>query len=207
MIKSIGIPLLLILPAFLVAQEPYKETPFQLGLDPDKPNPIGLTGRLKVHAARAASPRVFLVYAAIAGVDQATNAYGAWGGGAEAYGKRYATEFGRNFMRETMAFGMDGILKTDPRYYRSKPNASFGGRIGNALLQVFVTRTDSGRKVPAIASLGSAFAAGQISTLWLPPRDSQFSDGLGYSAWLIGGDAGRNLLREFWPDIKRKLHH
>jgi hypothetical protein len=206
MLRSIGFILLLILPACLLAQEPYKETPFQLGLDPDKPTPIGLTGRLKVHATRAAAPRVFLEYAAIAGIDQATNAYGAWGGGAAAYGKRFGTEFGRNFIRETLAFGMDEILRTDPRYYRSK-STTFKGRLGNALLQVVVTRTESGRKVPAIASLGSAFAAGQISTIWLPPNDAKFHDGLGYTAWMLGGDTARNLLREFWPDIKRVLHH
>jgi hypothetical protein len=206
MLKLNGILLSLFLPACLLAQEPYKESPFAPGLDPDKPSPITLTGKLKVHASRGVSPRTAVLYLFVAGFDQATNSPGAWGRGAEAYGKRYGSDFGRNVIRESIAFGMDGILKTDPRVYRSR-RTSFVGRLGDAFAQTVVTRTDSGKRVPAIASLGSAFAAGQISTIWLPERDSRFSDGLIYAGTQLAGDATRNVCREFWPDIKHLFHH
>ena len=118
----------------------------------------------------------------------------------------YASSVGRGIVRETVSSGGDAIFKTDPRIYQSD-STGFAPRLRDALVQVIVARTDSGKRVPAFANVGSAFAAGQVSTLWLPRNDAHFSDGLVYAGVMLLGDAGRNVFREFWPDVRRKLHH
>lgn len=195
----------LLIPTGMLAQEPYVDSPFALGVDPGKITPLDLSGKLKIHALRAGSPRVLATYLFVSGFDQIKNSPGEWGRGADGYGKRYASNVGRNGIREVIAFGLDGALKSDPRFYRSA-KTSFSGRLGDAMLQTILVRSDSGRRVPAVAGLASAFAAGQISRIWLPTRDATFGDGAVYGASLLGSDFGRNVIREFWPDVKRKFH-
>jgi hypothetical protein len=206
MLKTFGLLLMLLIPAALFAQDPYSNSIFAPGADPDKITPMSLDGKFRTHLSRALSPQVFVTYLAVAAVDQGINSPKGWGQGWGAYGKRYATGLGRNFIRESIAFGMDGVLKTDPRVYRSR-KTSFGGRLTDALVQTFVTRNDAGHQVPAVAAISSAFAAGQIATIWQPRGGDNFSRGLVAGATLLGSDAARNVFREFWPDIKHKFHH
>jgi len=78
-------------------------------------------------------------------------------------------------------------------------------RIAYAASRVFVIRSDSGSNQFNFSELlGSGVAAG-ISNAYHPaPR----SLGNSISIWWtqIGWDAASYELKEFWPDLKRKLH-
>jgi hypothetical protein len=193
-------------PAQSPVDVPYRDTVFAAGENPDTKVEWDLKRKLGTHASRMFSFPVVVFYAADAGVAQATNTPGKWGQGAEAYGKRFANLYGQNVIRETLSFGLDGLFKTDPRVYRSR-KTSFGGRLGDAFVQTLVRRTDSGKHVVNVAGIGSAFAAGQIARAWLPTRDASFGDGVYYGALFLAGDFGRNVCKEFWPDVKRMFHH
>jgi len=112
----------------------------------------------------------------------------------------------RDIVREMLGFGLDSALHTDPRVYRST-HPHFLGRLCDALSQVVITRTDSGGRAPAIANVASAFAAGQIQTIWMPANDAHTRNGLVSGGIMLLGDASRNVMREFWPDIERKFGH
>jgi hypothetical protein len=195
---------LLVIPAALCAQK-YNDSIFVYGLIQGEAAPLTVTENARIHALRGIGPRSLMLDVFSAGIDQWKDSPRAWGHGADGYAKRFGSQAARNGVREVVGFGMDAALHTDPRIYRSA-RASTGGRLMDALSQVVITRTDSGRHVPALANVGSAFAAGQIQTIWMPANDSHMKDGLVDAGVLLMGDAIRNVAREFWPDVHRELH-
>jgi hypothetical protein len=52
-----------------------------------------------------------------------------------------------------------------------------------------------------------AFASGLISRTWHPEGNNSLSDGLSSAALMLVYDAGWNIVKEFWPDIRSHLHH
>ncbi len=194
----------MVFPLSLIAQS-YSDSIFLPGETAPAP-PIGLGKKISIHATRAIGPRSLTASLFVAGINQWKDSPGEWGHGWDGYGKRYGSSVGRSVVREAVAAGGDGAFKTDPRTYKSASKKMMP-RLRDALMQVVVTRTDSGKRVPAFANVGSAFAAGQIETLWLPRGDAHFSDGLTYAGVMLLGDAGRNVFKEFWPDVRRKFRH
>jgi hypothetical protein len=121
--------------------------------------------------------------------------------------------YGRYYWR-TLADGVSGtffteaivpaITRQDPRYY-TLGHGSFFHRAGYALSRVFVTRTDDG--APSFnwsAVVGDGLEAG-LSNAYYPPQER----GLGQTARSWGtqmeSDVLNNIVKEFWPDIRRKL--
>ena len=198
-----------LLPAILTAQaaaEPrYHDGLFALGAPDDAPA-LDVEGKLRIHAKRIIAPRVLIGTLFTAGLKQVENSPGQWGRGADGFGKRYGTDLGRIAIRETLAFGIDSAVHLDPRFFRAPEGSSTTTRLHSALAQVLIAHTDSGGRNFAYGGVISAFAAGEAGSLWLPRRsDGRFGDGLVYAGILLAGDAGRNVVREFWPDIRRKL--
>jgi hypothetical protein len=99
------------------------------------------------------------------------------------------------------------LLKQDLRYYPSK-ESGFGGRLKHALASTVVARNAyTGEPTFASARMMGAFTAGFVSRTWMPQRLHTVQSGLTTSAVSIGFDAGFNVLREFWPDIRGKRRH
>jgi hypothetical protein len=203
--KPLFLVALFVLPSTLAAQK-YNDSMFTYGLIQGGAEPLTLSENAKIHAMRGIGPRSLLADSLTAGLNQWKNSPGAWGRGADGYAKRFGSQAARNGVREALGFGMDAALHTDPRIYRSSHTGT-GRRLMDALSQVVVARTDSGRHVPAIANVGSALMAGQIQTIWMPANEARVQDGLQYAGVMLLGDAIRDVTREFWPDIRRKLHH
>jgi hypothetical protein len=205
---------LLLLPLLASAQTttpapepPYNDGLFQPGVSDDSPS-IDVDHKLKIYGKRIVAPRVLIGTLFTAGIKQWENSPGKWGRGWDGYGKRYGTDFARLGIRNTLAFGIDSTLHLDPRFHRAPEGESSASRFKHAVKQVLIVRKDSGGQSFAYGSVISAFAAGEAGTLWQPRRsDGRFGDGLTYAGLLIAGDAGRNVFREFWPDIRRKIRH
>jgi hypothetical protein len=196
---------ILFVPTLLAAQE-YKESVFIPGLDSKDATPLTEKQKLEIRTWRIIRPESLLFDGISAGLNEWKNDPGSWGRDADGAAKRFGSAFGRSGVREMTGFGLDAVLHTDPRIYRSS-STHFKGRLFDALSQVVVTHTDSGSRVPAIATVGSAFISGQIQTIWMPANDAHVKDGLVSAGVMLMGDAARNVIREFWPDIHRKLHH
>jgi hypothetical protein len=141
----------------------------------------------------------------VAAISQAKNDDAAWGQGWGAFGKRYAATYGDTVIGSFMTTGVyPSLLHEDPRYFR-KGTGGFRNRSWYALTRLFVIRTDSGRSDFNYSEfLGNATAAG-ISLTYHTKQERNFSSFAGDYATQIAIDAFANQLKEFWPDIRRKV--
>lgn len=172
-------------------------------------NAAPLTPGQKFHLFRrsAFDPVQFAVVGLQAGISQATNSFGGYGQGAEGYGKRYGAAFADQVSSNFFSnFVYPVLLKEDPRYFRLG-EGTIKHRIGYALAQEFVCKTDKGTRSFNYSNVLGAFTAGSISNAYYPSNDRGF--GLTVSragiALLYGSLGG--LFDEFWADIDHKLFH
>jgi len=140
--------------------------------------------------------------AAFAGLSQLQNDNPSFGQGFKGYMRRYSSavidqDLG-NYMTEAI---MPTLLHEDPRYFR-RGHGSFLARAAYAASRVAVTKTDAGSlRFNSSEFLGNGIVA-SVGNLYYPD-----DVGLRYTAqrmfMQIGTDAFDNILKEFWPDVKR----
>jgi hypothetical protein len=66
--------------------------------------------------------------------------------------------------------------------------------------------TDDGKFMPAYSRFIGAYGAAYIARTWYPPQYQTFMSGFKAGSESLGFDVATNLLREFWPDIKKRFH-
>lgn len=157
----------------------------------------------------------------LAAIRQAADADAAFGQGWGAYAKRYGTTAGDSMVENFMVGAVfPSILRQDPRYYQSG-QGSFLRRMGYSTSRIFVTRTDSGRAQFNYSEIFGAATAAAISTYTYHPRSAYVSTPSNphmfvasertfsnvASTWgtQMGLDTITIVVKEFWPDIHRKL--
>ena len=141
----------------------------------------------------------------LSAIDQAKNEPKSWGQGWGAYGKRFGASFADNSIGTYMTTAVfPSFLHEDPRYYQLG-KGGFRRRAYHAVNRLFVTRTDSGHDhFNYSESVGNAIAAG-ISNIYHPEEDRTVGRNLTTFGFLIIYDGLSNELKEFWPDIRRKV--
>lgn len=141
----------------------------------------------------------------LAAVAQAKNDPEEWGQGWGAYGKRYGASFADNSIGTYMTVAIfPSLLHEDPRYYQMG-QGPFAHRFTFALSRLFVVRTDSGgKRFNYSESIGNATAAA-ISNVYHADADRTAARNASTFAFLILYDGLSNELKEFWPDIRRKV--
>lgn len=144
---------------------------------------------------------------ALSAIAQARNDPKEWGQGWDAYGKRFGASFADNSIGTYMTTAVfPTLLHEDPRYYQLG-HGGFPRRAYHAVNRLFVTRTDSGHeRFNYSESIGNAVAAA-ISNTYHVPADRTASRNATTFAFLIVYDGLSNGLKEFWPDIRRKVFH
>ena len=142
---------------------------------------------------------------ALAAIDQAKNDPKSWGQGWGAYGQRFGASFADNSIGTYMTTAVfPSLLHEDPRYYQLG-TGGFRRRAYHAVNRLFVTRTDSGHDhFNYSESVGNAVAAA-FSNVYHAPEDRTVSRNLTTLFFLIFYDGVSNELKEFWPDIRRKV--
>jgi hypothetical protein len=150
-------------------------------------------------------PYAFFIAGAISGVSQARNETPSWGQGWVAYTKRYWAQLADQDTGPIMSVGLfPTIFHEDPRYYQLG-KGSFIHRFNYSLSRLFVTRTDSGHKQFNYSEfVGNAAAAG-ISNFYYPKEERGLEHNMGEFGMQIAIDLLGNEVKEFWPDIRRKL--
>ncbi|HET6179389.1 MAG TPA: hypothetical protein VFE61_20850 [Candidatus Sulfotelmatobacter sp.] len=143
----------------------------------------------------------------LSAIAQAKNDPHEWGQGWDAYGKRYGASFADNSIGTYMTTAIfPSLLHEDPRYYQMG-KGPFSHRFGFALSRLFVTRTDSGTtRFNYSESIGNATAAA-ISNIYHVDSDRTAARNASTFGFLILYDGLSNELKEFWPDIRRKVFH
>jgi hypothetical protein len=160
-------------------------------------------------------------YAFISGIGQADDSEGGFGQGWGAYGKRFATNFADGTIENYMTSAiLPSILHQDPRFYQLG-KGSFMHRAFYAVSRNFVTLGDSGSKEFNYSEIvGGALSAGistysyhptsrYVSTPTNPnlfiPSDRTLKNTASVWGTQLGYDTMTIVVREFWPDIHRKL--
>jgi hypothetical protein len=167
--------------------------------------PISAHEKFKLVAQGAFDPYEFATVGVLAGIGQATNDDPSWGQGMKGYGKRYAADFGDQVIGNFMVGAvMPSLFHQDPRYFQSG-KGSFWHRAGYALSRIVVTRGDSGAKEFNVSEIGGTGIGAAISNWYHPASDRTFGQTGSTWATQIGVDAFGYELKEFWPDIRRKV--
>jgi hypothetical protein len=144
---------------------------------------------------------------ALAGIDQANNSPKSWGQGWGAYGKRYGASFADNGIGTYMTTAIfPSILHEDPRYYQMG-KGTFTHRAYHAINRLFITRTDSGHLRFNYSEVAGNAAAAAFSNVYHAPDDRTFGRNAGTLGMLLMWDGVSNEMKEFWPDIRRKVFH
>jgi hypothetical protein len=168
---------------------------------------LSVGDKFKVTARASFDPVTFVWHGLQAAISQANNSESGYGQGAAGYAKRYGQNFAdgtiENFTTQAI---FPSILHQDPRYYQSG-QGGIKRRILYAVGRIFVTRTDSGQsQVNYSEFLGSSTAAVISTYSYHPKEDRDLSTAASVWASEVGFDTLNNLMKEFWPDIRRKLH-
>ena len=149
-------------------------------------------------------PINFGLTGAIAGIQQATNAFGGYGQGTQGYAKRYGASFADSAIGTFIgAAVLPSVLKQDPRYfYRGTGTRRF--RFLYAIANAVICKGDNGRWQANYSSMLGSLAAGSISNLYYPESDRDATVTFENTLIAIGSNAANNLLQEF---LIRKLTH
>jgi hypothetical protein len=143
----------------------------------------------------------------LAAIAQAKNDPKSYGQGWGAYGKRYGESFADNSIGTYMTVAIfPSMLHEDPRYYQLS-KGTFSHRAWYAMSRLWITRTDSGGSRFNYSEFVGNAAAAAISNIYHPEEDRTASRNASTLGFLILYDGLANELKEFWPDIRRKLHH
>jgi hypothetical protein len=126
-----------------------------------------------------------------------------WGPGAGSIGPRIASDFGRRFLRQNIAFGVRAFDHEDPRYFRSG-HGNVLSRVRYAAIHTFLVRDDNGSSMPAYSLFVSASTMPFIAQSWRPESFST-DRGFGGAGVCIGVAMATNIWDEFWPDIRAGL--
>lgn len=175
--------------------------------DAEKIPPLTSGQKFKVVGRSLIDPFEFVLIGFVAGLGQASDSNPSYGQGAEGYGKRYALAYADNAIENFMASAvLPSLLHQDPRYYQLG-HGGFLKRAGHAISRVVITRTDSGKSQFNYSEVFGAGMAAAISTYSYHPREER-GFGTVASVWgtQIGWDVGTYMLKEFWPDLRRKHH-
>ncbi len=146
----------------------------------------------------------YLTGAAFAGLYQLEDSHPSFGQGVAGYARRFGTSYADQVIGNMLTEGfLPVVLHEDPRYFR-KVNGRKWGRAGYALTRVLIAKNDSGKTIfNAAEVLGNGIGA-SISNFYYPDERG-FSDTMTRMGTQIATDALSNVLKEFWPDIKRHV--
>ena len=131
-----------------------------------------------------------------AGIGTWRNSPEEWGGQWEGFGKRLASGFGKNLIKQTTTYGLDEALKLDSHYYRSEKKDA-GSKIRNALLSPVTARNTSGKRVIGAPKIVGTYTGSIIAAeTWYPQR-YDWKDGVRSGTISFGISAAYNLFKEF----------
>lgn len=173
--------------------------------DADKLPPLTPGEKFKVVARGVFDPFEFILIGFVAGLGQASNSNPSYGQGWEGYAKRYGTAYADNAIENFMASAVfPVILHQDPRFYQLG-KGGFWRRTEHAMMRVVITRSDSGQRQINYSELVGGLSAAAISTYtYHPESDRGFGKVVSVWASQVGWDSVTYMLKEFWPDLRKR---
>jgi hypothetical protein len=96
------------------------------------------------------------------------------------------------------------LFDQDPRYHGSESNGIMP-RAMYATSRVFITRKDNGHRTLNTSYLLSTLLTSSLANVYKHPWDRTPSNTFADMGSNIGSEAGMNLAREFWPQLRETL--
>jgi hypothetical protein len=132
-----------------------------------------------------------------AGINQAYNSPPEWGQGAEAYGKRFGSNFAIAGVSTTTRYALAQAFREDTLYYRCECKGVFP-RLGHAVIStVTARRGDDGHRVFSFPALAAPYAGSMTAAYgWYPGRYDA-KDGFRMGNYSLLGYVAGNIALEF----------
>jgi len=166
---------------------------------------LKLRDKFRLFVQDSFDPVTFLATGFNAGLDQAEDSDHSYGQGAEGYGRRFGGEFAdQASSRFFKDFVYPSLFSEDPRYYRLA-RGSARSRFLHAVEHAVVAHRDDGTRMFNFSEwLGTASTV-VLSNTYHRDNERGFGPAAQRVTYSILQDIGFDLLREFWPEISRKL--
>jgi len=190
--------------------------------------PLTSKQKYKVVARSSFDYVLYPWYGFLSAISQAENSEAGYGQGWDGYGKRFASAFADGAIENFLTGAVfPSMLHQDPRFFQSG-KGGITQRTEYAVSRIFVTRTDSGTSqfnyseivgsaLSATISTNSYHPRAFITTRYDPttgmltyihnPSDRTLPNTLSVWGTQVGYDTITIVVKEFWPDIHRKLTH
>ncbi len=168
--------------------------------------PLTVKQKYAVVARSAFDPVQLPWYGTLAAISQAENSEKGYGQGWGGYGKRFGA-YAADGTIENFLVGavLPSALHQDPRFFQSG-EGGFGKRAWYSMSRILVTRSDAGKSQFNYSEIIGAAAGSAISNYsYHPKEDRTVSNTASVFASQIGYDAVTFVVKEFWPDIQRKM--
>lgn len=150
-------------------------------------------------------PLMFLG-AGLASIAQLADEHPTFGQGTKGYFHRFGTAYSDQAIGNYMTEGfLPALFREDPRYFREGAGSGHSNwqRTWYAASRIFVTRTDSGGTTFNFAEVvGNSISAGVGNYYY--PDETHWSDNISRLAQDLATDSFSQVLKEFWPDVKKK---
>ena len=145
---------------------------------------------------------VYPTAAAFAALYQLEDQNHSYGQGMAGYAKRFGAAYGDQMIGNMMTEGIvPTLVHQDPRYFRLG-EGSKKSRAWYALNRIVIDKSDSGHSTFNIPEWGGNALAVAISNAYSPDIRNA-SDNAQKLLIACATDAFSNILKEFWPDVKR----
>jgi len=169
--------------------------------------PITIRRKFYIAAKDSFDYPVYFLSAGFAGLYQLDNQNPSFGQGLKGYAKRLASSYADQAIGNMMSEAIfPAFLHQDPRYFRvGEAGGSAWHRTGYALTRVFVARNDRGKSVFNYGEWLGNGATVAVSNLYYPADTRNVSDNIQKLGVQVATDAFSQVLKEFWPDWKRKF--
>jgi len=129
-----------------------------------------------------------------------------YGPGMHGFGRYVGVSYAQDLTGEFFGtFLIPSLVHQDPHYHRL-PNAPLKRRIAHAIVQVVYTQGDNGKQMPNYANLAAFAIDDEISNLYVPGRETDFSASASRYAIGLATAPIDNFVTEFLPDVARHIH-
>jgi hypothetical protein len=167
-------------------------------------SPITAKQKLTIATKDTIDGPSYVLAGLFSGLYQLENQNPSFGQGVKGYAHRYVTAIADQDIGNYMTEGfMPVLLKEDPRFFR-RGTGRFWGRVIRAASGVVISKTDKGTTTFNFSEfLGNGITASIGNAYY--PNEVGFTPTMARMFTQIGTDAFSNVLKEFWPDFKRKV--
>lgn len=158
--------------------------------------PVTTKATFRMAALNSFDPYVFPFVGVVAGLP----------GGGASYGRRYATALADNSIGNFLTTAIvPTLIRQDPRYFELGEGGVWH-RVGYAASRSIITRSRTGQRQFNYSEIGGNAMAAVMSNAYYPSASRSLTDTLTRWGMQVMWDTLSNELKEFWPDIRRKLH-